>query len=363
MTTDAISKEGRGDLSRPVRKIGFCNVHRQLNRDNFLFEHANTAIGDDLLKPFQELGLRAAERGVTAATVDVIPLEEMDSIVFIDMPRRGDPFFRRARAAGIPLYLMVLESPLVASENNDPANHRHFTKVFTYNDALVDGSFYIKLNYAFDFSALPDGMPVAERKLCATIAGNKRSRHPQELYTERIRAIRWFERHHPEDFDLYGFGWDDRSLRGMKLTRLLNPVKLAKKLLAPRFPSYRGTVERKRPVLARYKFALCYENIRDVPGYITEKIFDAFFAGSVPVYRGADNIADHIPPECFIDLRAFGSYGELYDTMANMGDSVYQEFRGNIARFLQSDRALAFSIDRFAATVLDTVLGRGDSAR
>ena len=346
---------------RPVRKIGFCNVHRQLNRGNFLFEHANATIGDDLLKPFHELRRRAAAQGVTVATVDVMPLEEMDALVFIDMPRKGDRYFRRALDAGVPLYLMVLESPLVLKENNDPANHRHFARVFTYNDAIVDGSFYIKLNYAFDFPAVVESVPSGEKKLCVTIAGNKMSRHPQELYSERIRAIRWFERHHPADFDLFGFGWDNSSFRGMKLSRWLNPVKIAKKLLAPRYPSYRGPVERKRPILARYRFALCYENIRDISGYITEKIFDAFFAGCVPVYRGADNVTDHIPPDCFIDLRQFASYEELYDCLANMTDSTYKEYRDNIARFLGSDRARAFSIDHFAATVLDTIIGQGDN--
>ena len=59
MTNEAVAKEGRDDQVRPVRKIGFCTVHRQLNGDNFLSGHTNTAIGDDLLM----LALRAAERG------------------------------------------------------------------------------------------------------------------------------------------------------------------------------------------------------------------------------------------------------------------------------------------------------------
>ena len=35
---------------------------------------------------------------------------------------------------------------------------------------------------------------------------------------------------------------------------------------------------------------------REIPGYITEKIFDCFLARSVPVYWGPGNIADHVPP-------------------------------------------------------------------
>ena len=36
------------------------------------------------------------------------------------------------------------------------------------------------------------------------IACNKWSPHPDELYTERKKVIRFFEEHHPETFDLYG---------------------------------------------------------------------------------------------------------------------------------------------------------------
>ncbi|KAB7887432.1 hypothetical protein GBG19_10625 [Poseidonibacter ostreae] len=68
---------------------------------------------------------------------------------------------------------------------------------------------------------------------------------------------------------------------------------------------------------------MCYENARDIPGYITEKIFDSFFAGCVPVYLGADNITEHIPKECFIDKREFDTYEKLYKYLKNMSDEEY----------------------------------------
>ncbi|WP_226896450.1 glycosyltransferase family 10 domain-containing protein [Poseidonibacter ostreae] len=60
-----------------------------------------------------------------------------------------------------------------------------------------------------------------------------------------------------------------------------------------------------------------------MPGYITEKIFDSFFAGCVPVYLGADNITEHIPKECFIDKREFDTYEKLYKYLKNMSDEEY----------------------------------------
>ena len=66
-------------------------------------------------------------------------------------------------------------------------------------------------------------------------------------------------------------------------------------------------IDRKIDVLKKYRFCICYENIKDVSGYVTEKIFDAFWAGCIPVYLGADNISDHVPKNCFISRRDFGS--------------------------------------------------------
>jgi|TARA_B110000114_G_C15076539_1_gene392073 alpha-1,4-fucosyltransferase len=35
-------------------------------------------------------------------------------------------------------------------------------------------------------------------------------------------------------------------------------------------------------------------------GYVTEKIFNAFLSGSIPIYDGAPNIMDYIFPNSFI---------------------------------------------------------------
>ena len=40
---------------------------------------------------------------------------------------------------------------------------------------------------------------------------------------------------------------------------------------------------------------MAYENFRGRRGYISEKIFDALQAGSVPVYLGEERIAEFVP--------------------------------------------------------------------
>jgi len=136
----------------------------------------------------------------------------------------------------------------------------------------------------------------------------------------------------------------------------VNRITPLKKLFAPSFLSCRGQVERKRDVLGKYRFAICYENVKNIPGYITEKIFDCFFAGTVPVYLGAGNITDHVPAGCFVDKRNFESYDELYDYLSAMNDETYLRYLDNIGSFLTSDRSYPFTCDYFAKTVIDGIL-------
>lgn len=52
-------------------------------------------------------------------------------------------------------------------------------------------------------------------------------------------------------------------------------------------------------IYSQYKFIICFENSK-TPGYVTEKIFNVFASGSIPIYDGAPNITDYIVPSSFI---------------------------------------------------------------
>ena len=54
-------------------------------------------------------------------------------------------------------------------------------------------------------------------------------------------------------------------------------------------------------IFNRYKFIFCFENsITD--GYITEKIFNAFFARTIPIYSGPKNKHQYFNKNAFIDV-------------------------------------------------------------
>ena len=313
----------------------YLDVEESEDADNFLY-------GLYLLKE------RFKHCNIDLSTQDINSPSESKFIIYNEMPRTRDILPNKDN------YLLISESEVIRPDNWNINNHKYFKKIFTWNDNFVDNKRYFKINFS---SKIPTNLNFdlsKKNKFCAMIAGHKFKSHPLELYTERLKAIRWFEQNHPEDFDLYGIGWDRYYFKGTFAK--LNRLKLLTKLLKPEYPSYRGAVEAKKPVLQKYKFAICYENARDIPGYITEKIFDCFFAGCVPVYWGAPNVTEHIPTDTFIDKRNFKTYNELYSYLKNMPNKEYLEYLDAIKNFVQSDKIYPFSAEYFAERIVKEIL-------
>lgn len=314
----------------------FDVLNKISNRDNCLY-------GWCLLKK------KFREKGYDLSTQDINSPSGSQFIIYNEMPK-----IVKDISLGKDNYLVIFESEVVRPDNWNTENHNYFKKIFTWNDKYVDNNKYFKINFSHK---IPDKVEVNiknKKKLCTMIVANKFKSHLLELYTERLKAIRWFEENHPEDFDLYGIGWDKYYFKGI-LSRL-NRFNTLRKVLKPKYPSYKGPIESKKEVYKKYKFAICYENARDVPGYITEKIFDCFFAGCVPIYWGAPNITDHIPANTFIDRRNFKSYKELYHYLKNMPDKEYLNYLDSIKNFIKSDKIYPFSAEYFAETLSSEIL-------
>lgn len=321
-------------------------------QNNRIFEIDNQQVNrDDCLYSFYELKQALVAVGYDLATSDIHSPEEAEVVIYNEMPAQLPPLEARHKS-----FLLLFESSLIRPDNWVFDSHRHFSKVFTWSDELVDGVKYHKINFTHRFPEAITTRLETKTMLCTLIAGNKKVSHELELYSKRFEAIRWFERNQPQCFDFYGMGWDRFYFSGPKLFRALNRITPLSKLLAPRLASYKGAVDSKRSVLERYKFAICYENARDIPGYITEKIFDCFFAGCVPVYWGANNVADHIPAECFVDRRTFSGYEELYAFLSTMSDERYRSYLSSIEAFLVGAAADPFRTRHFAKTVVEAVL-------
>ena len=264
-----------------------------------------------------------------------------------------------------PSYLLMLETPQVYPENGISENWNRYCKVFTWRDDLVDGKRFIKLNFPNPLIVPEiDGWSRRDR-FCCLISGNRTLAAQDEkiLYPERVKTIRWFEQNAAQEFDLYGIDWDipvvPSGLRGKLLRRLWRNLTHFIKLRP--FPSYRGKVEHKREVLQHTRFSICYENVRDLPGYITEKIFDSFFSGCVPVYWGASNITDYIPVDCFIDRRNFIDTEAVYNHLKTIKEEEFYGYQQRIAKFLASDAAKLFGSEAFVETIVRTIVNDLDS--
>lgn len=68
---------------------------------------------------------------------------------------------------------------------------------------------------------------------------------------------------------------------------------------------------------SRYKFTIAFENHAS-PGYVTEKLTDAFAAGSLPVYWGAPDVCRDFNSGRFINARDFRNQAELVRYMEHL---------------------------------------------
>lgn len=229
-------------------------------------------------------------------------------------------------------FLLTFEPPVIAPIYYHPELTRYFGNIYTLIDDLVDNQRYFKIH------CLPRRLdrinPIpnfSEKKLCTLINSNKTSSRPDELYSERRKAIDFFNK--TADFDLYGYGW-----KGI--------------------PCWKGVVidDEKLHTLKMYKFCICFENMKNQRGYVSEKIIECLVGGCIPVYFGATNILDYVPKECWIDFRQFHSYQELYDFMKTMDSATYKSYLEAAERFLQSSHIECFSAECTAKKIVNHVI-------
>ena len=324
---------------------------------NCIFDLNSPGNRDNCYYPYYLLRQKLQDRNIQLDTYDYLGKGDNTQykLLFFDVPKKHDTLFKSHK--DVEKYLVIFEPEHVYSVPWDKKLHVNFRKVFTWNDSLVNNKKYFKFYLP---NEIPENVGVGledKTGFCTMIAGHKFMSHPLELYSERVGAIRWFEQNHPEDFDLYGVGWDRYYFAGALSILNNRYLDVLRRILGRNYPSYKGTVKSKKHILQKYKFSICYENIRDIPGYITEKIFDCFFAGCVPVYWGAANVTEQIPHDTFIDRRNFANYSELYNYLKGMTDERYMAYLEAIKRFVKSDRIYPFSAQCFADTLINEITG------
>lgn len=251
--------------------------------------------------------------------------EEVDKIVFFNIPPKIVKKYDLSRLPKEKLVLFMWEPKTVLQSMYLPQVQQCFSKIYTWDDSLVDGKTYFKFHYPVLTPMVNELPSFEEKKLCTLVASDLQSTYDNELYSQRKEVVRYFEKVNEEGFEFYGRRWDPTL-----------------------YKHYKGPIDDKIGTIKNYRFTICYENTHGTLGYVTEKIFDCFTAGSIPVYWGASNIDWYVPKDCFIDRREFSNLEELHLFMKSMTKETYEGYLARIKAFLQSDQAKKFSFDHLA---------------
>ena len=258
----------------------------------------------------------------------------------------------------IPKFAILTECEYIHPDNSNINLLKKYNHIFSWDPNLVNIGLATKIQIAHPLgNGVVDGYNNREQ-LIVLFGSNRNIRdwHPKKnLYNERVKTIKWFERNAPNDFALYGKKWNLSARLPTRIGALIHSIEKKIPFKKLSFPSWKGEILNKQEVLYKSRFSIVYENIQGVDGYITEKIFDAFVAGNIPIYWGAPDIADYVPKECFIDRRKFSNHARLYEYLINMSEEQYLNYQMNIKDFLKN-KSEEFSCNKFSDTICSKVI-------
>lgn len=330
-------------------------LYNDLKSDKY-FGESSKQLGQNLLLPNKELKKRLNAENIEIHTMDMFSVSEAleaDVLLFNDIPidswlsvktltdrmkyvlkrkwRRD--YFYYAVKCGMrnKMILNICEPPSVHPLSHEKRMHKYFSRILTWNDTYVEET--PKLYHKLAIPQIPSNNDIftnVPRNGYVLMASNKSSNHPNELYSLRRQFISYFENRSLK-FDLYGAGW--KNLK-----------------------NYKGICDNKLSTMRMYKFCICPENIYGEKGYITEKIFDALFAGCIPIYKGASNIKEYIPSDIFINVDDFVKIDDIISFCECMPEEEYQKRQDRIAHFLQSKQFVDnFSVERYTSCLIKEV--------
>ena len=277
--------------------------------DDKLFDINSTALNhSEWLLPFVQLRQATRASGVEIHTADFLPESSMSvradyyslglSEKFNILRQRKDVCLRA---------FIIMEPPVVEPELYKmlPELTAAFELVYLHN---VHGNGYsLKGVDATKLRKLYWPQPRQDiiepywsnndrlKKIVVINGNHKPRRVPNELYSKRIEAMAALAS--TGQIELYGQRWR----RWWSRASMWWPYWRHRRSL---MSIYKGSCESKYEVLAKYQFSLCFENMAML-GYVTEKIFDCFYAGTIPIYWGAPDIYDLIPKNAYIDYHQF----------------------------------------------------------
>jgi|SRR5450830_1069089 len=308
---------------------------------NRLFDKDDKVLNrDDSLVPYIRLKEALAASGKILHTADFLPdavnVQQVSDYYSVGVL---DNFQRLSQRPDIRLRAFIIFEPPVVQPRLYkalPEIAAAFDEVYVHNTqgcgyslAGVDQS---KLRQLYWPQPVNDVREVywenrqRQRRIVVINGNHKPPSRDAELYSKRIEVMASLAQ--GGLIDLYGRGWE----RWWSRASMWWPYWKNRRTL---MSIYKGACDSKYEVLSQYNFSLCFENM-SMPGYVTEKIFDCLYAGTVPLYLGAPNIADLVPAEAYIDCRQYSSWQEMEDQVMALSKERIAEIRDAGRAFLRS---------------------------
>jgi len=344
---------------------------------NHMFE-GGYGPGGAYLRAFQLWRDASRSAGIELNTWDMTDLDRADLLFFIDLPSSREEFERARRLAPrAKTILMICESPLICPQMFLRKNRDCFDWVVSYEP--TDPSVKNRLHYKLPVTIAPpiEGPSYEARRLLGMVNSNRVEGyfgvrqlglqglpgigrafngwsiswgdliHParNDLYSTRRRLGRIADAIEGLQVDFFGKGWNGEQMSWCPLYH------------NKPYGCYRGKfVEDRLATLSQYRFSLAYENWRGDIGYLTDRLFDGFLAGAVPVYFGDAKVDRIIPAHAFVDARNFANQSELLLFLKTMDRQAWMSRIEAGREFLNSPAAREFDDSAFAGT-MTSVLG------
>lgn len=311
---------------------------------------------------FAELYKRANELDIVFATSDLLSAEDADVVIYMAQPNSPDDVVaQKQKCPNLITIFVTIETSIGARYLFNPKNHVGYDAVLTYNKTIVDGQRYFYLPpRAYYRHRIRDGLPFEQRRVACLVGTNRKMRYrsglftmrkgwnfsfrdwvdyifcPGQLISYRSRVGSACAQYTGGEFDIYGEGWE---------------------LLPETRHIFRGVpTESTLDYIGNYRYYFAFENHTSDCGLISERIWDALWGDTVPVYMGHKRIDEFVPRECFIDANQFASPKEMLDWLRRSSKNTWSKYREAGREFIRSEAIAKFLPESFAEEFLHRVI-------
>ena len=314
-------------------------------------------VQDYCVAKYNILRERGFENDIEFLTIDQLPLNQFDGFLLSDLPTRK--WLNKLKSFDVPMFLITEECPSVSGLEFCEYPFDLFEIVFTWADSLIEKnrkkfreigihSFISDVDYDSD----------TERPIdFVLINSNKTSNHSLAQYELRKDVINFFEKSGMQNFNLYGQRWDRKCFPlNTRWGRFLN-ARIWNWVFKQTAPiCYKGVLDSKFPVLCDAQFSFCIENASGPRGYITEKIFESFYCGCIPIFYGDSKVLEMFPRDLFVFGSGFQDIGSVVEHCLGLSVEQRRYKRSQIRSFVRSPEFIRnYGSSKFCSTVIEGI--------